>query len=57
MEEAFSFVISKEDEDFHSERSNTQKILKLLKLSQEQKEMTMRGRNSDSLGENVKVGL
>lgn len=31
--ESFSFIISKEDEDYHSERNNVSKILRLLKLS------------------------
>jgi hypothetical protein len=32
-DESFSFIISKEDEEYHSERNNIAKILRLLKLS------------------------
>ena len=37
-DESFSFVISKEDEDYHLDRNNIQKLLKLLKLSRKKKE-------------------
>lgn len=37
-DESFSFVITKEDEDFHSERNNLSKIIRLLKLSSYKKE-------------------
>jgi len=33
-DESFSFVLTREDEDFHSERSNPQKLIRLLRLSQ-----------------------
>jgi len=36
-DESFSFVISKEDEEYHSERQNLTKMLRLLKLSRYQK--------------------
>eukprot|EP00347_Sterkiella_histriomuscorum_P013779 403363397 len=36
-EESFSFVISKEDEEYHSERQNIAKMLRLLRLSRYQK--------------------
>ncbi|CDW82512.1 wd g-beta repeat-containing protein [Stylonychia lemnae] len=32
-DESFSFIISKEDEDYHSERNNISKMLRLLRLS------------------------
>jgi hypothetical protein len=33
FEESFSFIISKEDEEYHMDRNNVNKILRLLKLS------------------------
>ena len=33
VQESFSFVITKEDEDYHYERNNPIKALKMLKLS------------------------
>lgn len=33
IQESFSFVITKEDEDYHYERNNPIKALKMLKLS------------------------
>jgi hypothetical protein len=32
-DESFSFIITKEDEEYHSERQNISKVLRLLKLS------------------------
>lgn len=32
-EESFSFVITREDEDFHAERNNPTKIIRMLRLS------------------------
>jgi hypothetical protein len=32
-DESFSFIITKEDEDFHSDRQNITKALRLIKLS------------------------
>lgn len=32
-EESFSFVMTREDEDFHAERNNPQKIIRMLRLS------------------------
>jgi hypothetical protein len=32
-EESFSFVMTREDEDFHSERNNPRKIIRMLRLS------------------------
>ena len=37
-EESFSFVFSKEDEDFYTNRNSGAKMMKLLKLSQSRKE-------------------
>ena len=37
-DESFSFVISKEDEEYHSERNNVAKILRLLKMSKYKRE-------------------
>lgn len=39
IENAFSFVISKEDRNYHSERDHISKILGLLKLSRMLKQM------------------
>lgn len=36
-DESFSFVVNKEDEEYHSERHNLGKMLKLLRLSRYQK--------------------
>jgi len=32
-DESFSFVMTREDEDFHAERNNPTKIIRLLRLS------------------------
>lgn len=32
-DESFSFVLTKEDEDYHSERNNPHKIIRMLRLS------------------------
>jgi hypothetical protein len=38
VDESFSFIISKEDEEYHSERQNLTKMLRLLKLSRYQRD-------------------
>jgi hypothetical protein len=37
--EAFSFVVTREDEDYHSERNNVSKIIRMMRISNHKKHM------------------
>jgi hypothetical protein len=38
-EDSFSFVLTREDEDYHAERANTNKLIRMMRLSHYKKEL------------------